>query len=199
MDAYSRVIAFLKVLFPLAALAILATLFLLSRSVDPTATIPFAEADMADRLRDQQVTGPFFSGVTPKGDEVIFTASVVRPALFGRPAEAENISARLTLAEGTRVTLDADQGQVDVPKDEATFGGNVRIASSLGYRLTTETITASLTGVQGHAPSEVAGVAPFGTLTAGALDIGPVDDGGPVHIIFKNGVKLIYDPKQQER
>jgi lipopolysaccharide export system protein LptC len=199
MDTYSRIIAFLKVMLPLAALAILATLFFLSRSVDPTATIPFAEGDMADRLRDQQVTAPFFSGTTPKGDEVIFTASVVRPAVFGRPAEADNISARLTFADGARVTLDAAQGQVDVGQDTATFTGNVRIASSLGYRLSTDKMTASLSGVSGFAPGQVDGVGPFGTLTAGALEIGPQNPDGPVHIVFKSGVKLIYDPKQQER
>lgn len=199
MDTYSRVIAFLKVLLPLAALAVLATLFLLSRSIDPTATIPFAEAEMADRLRDQQVTAPFFSGITPKGEEVIFTASVVRPAILGRPAEAENVSARLTLAQGTRITLDADQGQVDVEKDMATFQGDVRIASSLGYRLRTEKINASLSSVAGTAPNQIDGVAPFGTLTAGALEIGPTSADGPVHIVFTNGVKLIYDPKQHDR
>ena len=199
MDTYSRVIACLKVLFPLAALAILATLFLLSRSVDPTATIPFAEADMADRLRDQQVTAPFFSGTTPKGDEIIFTASVVRPALFGRPAEAENVSARLTLADGVRITLDADQGQVDVGSDTATLIGDVRIASSAGYQLRTEKMTASLSGLEGEAPNPVAGTAPFGTLDAGGMRMGSKVPDGPVHIVFHSGVKLIYDPKQQER
>jgi lipopolysaccharide export system protein LptC len=59
LDRYSRTIAFLKVLLPLTALAILATLFLLSRSEDTVATIPFAEDDVSSRTRDQQVTRPF--------------------------------------------------------------------------------------------------------------------------------------------
>ena len=45
MDRYSRMVAIFKVLLPLAALAILSTLFLLSRTIDPTTTIPFADQD----------------------------------------------------------------------------------------------------------------------------------------------------------
>ena len=44
MDRYSRMIAFLKVLLPLMALALLSTLFLLSQNTEPMASIPFAEA-----------------------------------------------------------------------------------------------------------------------------------------------------------
>ena len=42
------------------------------------------------------------------------------------------------------------------------------------------------------APSEIAGTAPFGTLTAGAMTLTPEGDS---HVLrFTNGVKLIYDP-----
>lgn len=199
MDSYSRFIAVLKVLLPLAALAILATLFLLSRSIDPSATIPFAENDMADRLRDQQVTAPFFSGTTPNGDEIIVTASAARPAMLGRPAGADNISARLTLADGGRITLDADTGQVDVTTDTASFAGDVRIATSTGYILRTDELRAALTGINGEAPGTVNGTAPFGTITAGAMSFAAKNGEGPIHIVFKNRVKLVYRPKQQER
>ena len=45
----SRVVAWLRVLLPLAALAILSTLFLLPKSHDPDAAIPYADVD-ADRM-----------------------------------------------------------------------------------------------------------------------------------------------------
>ena len=73
-DRYSKMVGWLKVLLPLIALGILSTLFLLSRVVDPEAVVPFADKEIQDRLRDQQVTGPVYSGVTADGDQLSFSA-----------------------------------------------------------------------------------------------------------------------------
>ena len=54
MDRYSRMIVWLKVLLPLMALALLSTLFLLSRNVDPLASIPFAQAEIDERLKEKK-------------------------------------------------------------------------------------------------------------------------------------------------
>lgn len=199
VDLYSRMVALLKVLLPLAALGILSTLFLLSRSADPTLSIPFAEKDMADRMRDQQVTAPFFSGTTPKGDEIIVTASVARPGGMGTPAEATNLMARITMADGVRFTLNSDTGVVAVNKDMATFTGNVKITSSTGYVVLTETLNTALSGISGNTPGHVEGNGPLGKFTAGQMQIDTKIEGGPVHMLFKNRVKLIYDPKKPER
>ncbi|MFK7752581.1 MAG: hypothetical protein AB8B51_08530 [Sedimentitalea sp.] len=199
MDLYSRMIAFFKVLLPLAALAILATLFLLSRSIDPTATIPFAQADMADRMRDQQVTAPFFSGTTPNGDEIIFTATLARPGGPNVPAEAQDVSARITMADGAQITLDSDTGSVNIADDIATFAGDVRLATSAGYVVRTEILNAAISGVQGNAPETISGTGPIGTFTAGQMEMEAKNGSGSVHLLFKGGVKLVYDPKQSER
>lgn len=198
MDLRSRMVAIFKVLLPLAALAILATLFLLSRSDDETFAIPFAEDEIAGRMRDQQVTAPFFSGTTPKGDQIILTAALARPGGADTPAEAVDLGARLTLAQGGRITLDADTGSVNVRDDIATFAGNVRIATDTGLRLQTELLNTALGGISGHAPGPVTGSGPMGTLTAGGMRFEAKNEGGPVHVLFNNGVKLIYDPKQSE-
>ena len=198
MDLYSRMIAFLKVLLPLAALAILATLFLLSRSVDPIATIPFAEQDMADRMRDQQVTAPVFSGTTAKGDIIMVTAALARPGGMGTPAEATDLNARITMADGTEFTLTSDLGSIRVADDIATFSGNVRIATTSGFVVRTEILNTALSGVEGNTPGVVTGTGPIGDFTAGRMQITAKNGSGPVHMVFKGGVKLIYDPKQTE-
>ena len=51
-DFHSRLVGWLKVVLPLAALAILSTLFLLADLIDPTAAIPYAEVDVEDLARD---------------------------------------------------------------------------------------------------------------------------------------------------
>ena len=198
MDFYSRMVAFLKVLLPLAALAILATLFLLSRSIDLDATIPFSENEVADRLRDQQVTGPFFSGTTPKGDQVLIQATRARPALAGSPAEATDISARLITATGARMTLMADLATVDTAADMATFSGQVLITTSTGIEMRTETLNTALHGIKGNAPEHVSATSPIGDITAGQMEFAAQNGDGPLHVLFKSGVKLLYQPKKTE-
>lgn len=192
-------VALFKVLLPLAALGILSTLFMLSRSVDPTAKIPFAEREMADRMRDQQVTAPFFSGTTSKGDEIIVTASLARPGGPATPAEATDLTARITMADGVRITLTSDTGSVAIDKNLATFTGNVEITSTNGFVIQTETLNTALKSISGNTPGTITGTGPFGDFTAGQMQIREESDGGPLHMLFKNGVKLIYDPRKLER
>jgi lipopolysaccharide export system protein LptC len=199
LDRYSRTIAFLKVLLPLTALAILATLFLLSRSEDTVATIPFAEDDVSSRTRDQQVTRPFFSGTTSKGEEILVTADSARPGNETKPGDADNLNARLKLAGGQLITLRSDSGTLSAGGDFVTFMGNVRIESSTGMVVLTEQMNTSLNGIQGHAPGLVNATGPLGDLTAGSMEFYAKSGDGDVHMLFKNGVKLVYDPKQMER
>lgn len=194
MDSYSRMVALFKVLLPLAALAILATLFLLSRGIDLDATIPFAESEVTERLRDQQITGPFFSGTTPKGDELIVNARLARPGGAGKPAEALDVSARLKTAEGMRMTMDADTVSVQTENDMAMFIGNVHIVTSTGLELRTEQLNTALHDVAGETPGTVIGQAPFGDLEAGQMEFRAKNKSGPLHILFKSGVKLVYRP-----
>lgn len=197
MDLYSRFVALFKVLLPLAALAILATLFLLSRGTDFTA-IPFGEQDVADRMRDQQITAPFFSGVTPAGEEIMFKAAVVRPGGKAAPAEAVDLSARITLADGARITLKSQEGSFDLQQDMAHFKGDVRVTTSTGYVVTTDRLDSALSGVAAHTPGPVTGTGPLGDFTAGRMAIDTKTPGGPVHMLFNRGVKMIYDPIKSE-
>ena len=99
MDRYSRMVALLKVLLPLAALALLSTLFLISRGVNIEATIPFADHEIEERMRGQQITAPFFSGTTAQGDEITVTASIARPGGPSSPAVATDLTAVNSMAD----------------------------------------------------------------------------------------------------
>ena len=84
----SRLIAWLRVLLPLAALAILSTLFLLGRTPDPDDALPYAEVDAEDMVRDPRMTRPEFAGVSKSGAEVTVTADRASP-LQGSDSAAE--------------------------------------------------------------------------------------------------------------
>ncbi|MFC4669369.1 hypothetical protein ACFO5X_12460 [Seohaeicola nanhaiensis] len=198
MDRYSRMVAFFKVLLPLLALAILATLFLISRGVNLEAKIPFAENEVADRMRNQQITAPFYSGAAENGDAITVRAKFARPGSNGAPAVAEVVHAKMTRTDGDIMTLDADIARLDVEEDMATFTGNVLFETSNGFSLRTEVLNSSLRGAAGSAPGPVAGNGPFGTLDAGQMEFGAKSEGEPVHLLFKQGVKLVYQPKITE-
>lgn len=198
MDLYSRMVAIFKVLLPLAALALLSTLFLLSRSIDPTATIPFSQQDVSERVRGQQVTEPFFSGTTADGDDIVVHAALARPGGPESPAEAETITARIIMADGVRIVLGARRASVDMASDIATFSGDVRVSSTDGLVVRTEELVAALGKVEGRTTGVVRGTGPMGRFDAGRMEYAAKNRGEPLHMVFKDGVKLIYQPKQPE-
>ncbi|WP_291737970.1 LPS export ABC transporter periplasmic protein LptC [Leisingera sp. F5] len=199
MDSYSRAVAYLKVLLPLAALVLMSTMFLISRGVNTDAVIPFAQKEIEDRMKGQQVTAPFFSGTTAQGDEIMVTAALARPGGDGTPAVASDLSAEFDLAEGGRITLKSESGTIHPGRDMARFTGNVTITSADGLIVETEELNTALSGLEADSPGSVRATGPIGELTAGKMRIGVKTEGGPIHMLFKNGVKLLYDPQKPER
>ncbi len=198
-DSYSRMVAWLKVIFPLAALALLSTLFLLSRSVDPETQIPFADKEIKDRLRDQQVTGPFFTGTTKNGDQISFSAEkLTTPEGQTGAHEASNIRVDMDLAGGGQISLKADQASFEVTKDRAELKGDVRITTSSGYRLQTDRFVSEMTALNLDSPGPVEGEGPPGQLTAGRMTLTAPKSGTSAQLIFTNGVKLVYTPRNTD-
>ena len=200
MDSYSRRVAFLKVVLPLAALAILSTLFLLSQSADPNATIPFSDAEIAERIRDQQITEPRFAGTTERGDEVFLSATKAVPGGGDNPGAAQDLRGEIRLARGGVITMEAASGWVNVPSDVAEFRGQVTIVTDTGYTLVTDRLETAVKRIDATAPGPVAGDGPLGTLNAGAMRVmAPDNDAEATHLVFLNGVKLVYDPQSTKR
>lgn len=198
MDGYSRLIALLKVFLPLLALAILSTLFLLSRDSKTVTAIPFAEADVQDRVQGQQITGSFFSATTTDGDKISLSAGKIltEGGVVGENT-AQDVSAQIDLARGTRIILFADSGRVSVKDSQTSLSGNVIITTSTGYRMTTERLDASMDALDIQAPQRVDATGPIGRLDAGAMAIREPDGSDSPHLLFTNGVRLVYDMKNE--
>lgn len=198
-DRYSRLISWLKVLFPLAALGILSTLFLLSRAVDPDAQIPFADKEIQDRLRDQQVTGPFFTGTTADGDQIMFSAEkLTTPEGQTGSNEAENIKTVVDLAQGATVTMTANRARFDLARDYAELTGEVLITTTSGYKMSSDLLTSAISTLSLISPGPVSGEAPAGMLSAGRMTLIAPQEGAAAQLVFTNGVKLIYSPKHSK-
>lgn len=195
-DRYSRTVALLKVAFPLAALALLSTLFLLSRAMETDTAIPFADKEIQDRLRDQQITGPFFSGSTPDGDQIAFAAEKLI-TVGGRVGtnRAEDVIASLQTAQGATFQLRADMVELDIAANSAEMTGDVSMVTSTGYRITTAQLNAQVSALDITAPGEIIATGPLGDLTAGKMRVFSPNEGDSTQMLFSNGVKLVYTPK----
>ena len=198
MDGYSRLIACLKVVLPLIALGILSTLFLLSRDRAPIAEVPFAKAEIEERLRDQQITGSLFSGVTEDGDLINVTATKVLTS-NGKIGEntAKSLSAQINTTSGARFNLLADTGRFSLSDGNTTLEGNVVITTSTGFEVLSDFLEAALSQLDIRSPGPVNATGPFGTLTAGAMQLNKPEGMENPHLIFTNGVELVYRPEEK--
>lgn len=195
-DRHTRLVALLKVLFPLAALMLLSTLFLLSKAMTPEAVIPFADKEVQDRLRDQQVTGPFFTGTTSGGDQISFAAETLTTPRESRSAsQAEQVEVQVQLTEGGAISLNARKGTFDMAEDRADLQGNVVLRTSQDYVVESEQLTTRMADFDVRSPGPVTARSPMGTLDAGSMVLSTPKEGGGAQLVFKDGVKLVYDPR----
>lgn len=196
---HSTAVAWLKVALPLLALAILSTLFLVSRTIDPSDAIPFAEVDIADRVREPRLTAPTWAGVTDDGAALTIAADEARPKQNGSTgATAAALIMDLQTPDGGSTKLVAAQGVIDNVQKALKVSGGVIITTSTGYELQTEAMSAAMDRTSLISDTAVAGKGPVGTLTGGAMELRQADDGTDSYVlILKNGVKLLYKPAGQ--
>jgi len=197
-DTHSRIVGWLKVSLPLAALALLSTLFLLSDRIDPEDAIPYAQVDVDDLVRDPRMTAPAYAGTTEDGTAITVTAESARPATGERSAGASGIRATLTMPDGGSSEISAAEADIDDAAGELRLSGRVTVATSTGYMVETESLTALLDRSHAESGGPVAATGPAGKLDAGGFSIlrqePSVGAGGTYLLVFTGGVKLVYQP-----
>ncbi|MCO8143642.1 hypothetical protein NHN26_00260 [Rhodovulum tesquicola] len=195
-NAYSRFIALAKIVLPLAALGILSTLFLISRDTPSGDDLPYSRVAVDELIREQRIGAPNYAGVTQDGTAILFRAESARPDTdaSGR-AMAEAVRARLDMPDGSHADIAARRGVVDTAAGLAVLEGEALIDTSTGYRVRAASLTSMLerTDVVGEGPVTAEG--PPGRIEAGAMRLStdPGNDDRYV-LVFKDGVKLVYEP-----
>jgi len=196
-NLHSRFVAWMKILLPLAALGILSTLFMISDRFDPTNAVPVADIDLQERAQSLGATKATFAGVSADGHKISLRTERARPSAENpRLILARDVTAQLLLSTGVEIDLASLAGEIDQSSNSAILTGDVRIKTSSGYVLTSERLLTAFDTLFAESPGPVAGQAPVGDLTAGRMVLSNRSDSDGPHLVFSNGVKLIYRPQE---
>lgn len=195
VDRHTRLVGWLKVALPLAALAILSTLFLVARRIDPEAALPYAEVDVEDLAREPRMTAPTYAGTTEDGAALTLSATEARPEAEGAPAKAAGLRLELATPDGGRTELLAASAVMDDASRQVLLSGGVTLTTATGYRLETAEVAAKLdrTGLESRAP--VVATGPAGEIRADGMVLGQDNrTPGSYVLVFKGSVRLVYQP-----
>ncbi|MDV7145121.1 LPS export ABC transporter periplasmic protein LptC [Tropicimonas sp. TH_r6] len=201
-NLHSRVVAWLKILLPLSALAILSSVFLMARQGEISGELPFSKKDLEEMANEQSIDSPVFSSVTDDGKRIVVTAQTATPRT-GDYSVVDAVVLHGTLEETDGETIDvrSETGTVFSSDSRTILRGNVRIATSSGYRLVTEELTSYMDRTEMETAGPVSGDGPLGTIEAGRMFVTsePIGEGPEekITVVFKDGVKVIYDPGTQ--
>lgn len=196
-NRYSRFVAWVRILLPLAALALLASLFLVARTPVGTPNLPFTDLSLDELARAQRLNNPTFTGLTDDGRAITARAKTAWPHVIdSKRMDAIELWAELEIGNDGVMTITSDRGQLNTNENTAVLSGDVVVTTSDGYRLETEELTAALNSNEMETSGAVSGSGPGFTLDAGRMQIAPNPDAqGEVLVVFKDGVKLIYTPQ----
>jgi len=198
-DAYSRLVAWLKIILPLVALAILSTLFLLARTIDPSQSIPYADYDTQKLAQEQRIGKPNYAGMTKDGSSIVITAESATP----ESSTYDQVSlvaptAKMETANGLQYQMMAAAGSVNNASHVAKLSGDVSFSTSDGYIARTQSISTNLVTTEVQTDGSITADGPLGHLEAGQMVLtrDPTAKSGAGYVlVFKDGVKLVYEPK----
>lgn len=212
---YSRLITGLKIVLPMAALGVLATIFLFPGEMDPSRALPYATVDVEELTRDPRLGAPRFASVTEDGAALTVTARTVRatPGSSSGWLTAEEIVVTLEEDAAELSTIIARSAALDRTSGLLRLEGDVQLASAAGFVMELDTLVAATdrSWMEGAGPIEAHG--PPGQITAGAMlwriagaEGAPARSDAAVEgarpgdhlLVFTGGVKLIYLPQERE-
>ena len=193
-DGYSALVAWLKTLLPIVALGLLSTIFLFSGRVDVTQSLPYTEHNIAEIVREQRITRPYFTGIASNGTEIALSAAYASPQIENAHIlEITDLSVVLRSTSDRMVQVTAGRGALDSATQTAQISTNVHIAALPDFWVTTQALDMNLNQGVVFAKGGFQGVTSLGAITAGEMHLQMTAD--DQQIVFLNDVRLVYSPK----
>mgnify|MGYP000358972607 FL=1 len=195
-DIHFQLMTGLKYILPMIALGLLSVMFYMSQSVPEESTIPYSERRLYDRAKGPQVSAPYFTGVTGAGDRLSMSAMSVKPdQSVDEDLEIDQVVLRIKTGPNQDILASSDSGVIRNEKGLLVMEGNVQVVTNDGYQLSASRITSKMEALWLYADGPVKGTGAAGDLEAGSMEILRDSETGNLQFIFKDGIKLIYDPK----
>jgi lipopolysaccharide export system protein LptC len=202
VDGYSRLVKITKVILPIVALAMLASIFVLSNNKAIREGLIFTDVEMAELAIGQKVTNPHFSGVTRAGDAFSISAEWALPDAPAPERIDLNLpSTVIDFRDGRTLKARSATGSLNLKTNEAVLQSGVRLATSDGYSAKSERLMMNFRTGNIFSPGPVSATGPVGSIEAGSMqarqDLDQNPNGDKSVLLFQNGVKLIYIPRQK--
>lgn len=186
----------LKIGLPMVALGLLVSMFLMSKKIPELTEIPFSQRELIERSKGQQMSTPYYLGVTGSGDRISIAANSLKPDdTNSSNAFADQISYKILTKDGVTIHLFSDSGFLYDDTEMVVMEGSVSVISTDGYQLNASKIDAKLDQTWVFAQGPIQGSVPSGRLEAGSLEIVRSTETEALSFHFKGGVKMIYVPK----
>jgi len=199
IEFHTRMVRWMKIILPLLALGLLSTIFLLSRTIDPSQSIPFTKLKLEQIAQTTGASKPNFTGMTGDGGEIYVEAdSINSDAILTGVYHGVNVVGQIETAAGAVIDVTSDQGRMNENEQMAHLIGNVVIISTDGYDFRTEVLHSRIDRIEGESDGPVYGISPFGTLDAGKMKFDSTTTGGNIKLYFSKGVTVVYKEEETE-
>lgn len=202
-ERYSQVVAALKFGLPLAAMALLLAVFLVSREDKLEAGLAFSQADLDALSSGLRISNPQFSGSNTSGDLYNFSAASVVPRdLTMNIAEVEALEGSITYPDGEKLAFTAKNASINLKKRLLVLNEGIAISTSEGYAAMAGRVEMDLNLGVLIGEGNVVATGAIGRISAGSLQINSVTRSGLSDnstIVFSGGVKLNYIPNQENK
>ena len=195
-NIYFQAMTGLKYVLPLSALALLSVMFYMSQNAPEESKIPLSNKSLYDRVKGSQVNAPYFTGVTGAGDRLSMSAmSVKTDQSVDQDMEIEQVVLRIKTGPDQDILVSSDSGLMRDKEGLLIMEGSVQLVTNDGYQLSASRITSKLDALWLYAEGPVMGIGAEGVFKAGSMEILRNPETDALQFIFKDGIKLIYDPK----
>ena len=196
-NSYSFFVAWVKTLLPIAALGMLSTIFLFSGKVDVTQSLPYADLNVADIIREQRITRPYFTGISEGGIEFALSAAYATPDAK-KPAvlNVSELYIEVKSPKGSKTKITAGAGLVNAKTNYASISQGVRLDSKLNFWIATERLDIYFNHSYASTNGPFKGVFPLGSIDSGNMVLKMIT--GKQQILFTNGVRMLYQPKESQ-
>ncbi|MCH8465420.1 MAG: hypothetical protein LAT78_02430 [Roseinatronobacter sp.] len=198
----AQVLRLARLVLPLGAVALLSTVFLFSRSIDPQRAIELADIDVVELTREPRIGAARFAAMTQDDTALTITAQTVRSAQELQQDSPifltlEHPAGILQFPSDRSVNFRGDTGQIDQADDLLRLEGDVELKPPDGYIAQMPLLRAALskTHIQGFGGITAHG--PPGEISADYVEVipSPADAGGYL-LAFRGNVRLLYLPEE---